>query len=148
MGQDGAMSRRRSPIVLVVSVTLVASWAACMVVPPVLLLRSREAWLVELRRDDAQADWDAFRRDMRAESGRDGPVSGPVKRKEPRSAEPPLLVWLRDYVSLAIGAWVLFGSVLFAFLGLAILGLLPQDQPRSGGDREEEHQGDGQHAQQ
>lgn len=131
-----------------VFVTLVVAWGACMVVPPVLLLRNREAWLAELRRDDAQADWDAFRRDMRAESGRDGPVSGPVKRKEPRSAEPPLLVWLRDYVALAIGAWVLFGSVLFAFLGLAILGLLPQDQPRNGGDREEEHQGDGEHAQQ
>jgi hypothetical protein len=148
MGQDGSMPARRPSVVSVVLVTLVVAWGACMVVPPVLLLRNREAWLAELRRDDAQADWDAFRRDMRAESGRDGPVSGPVKRKEPRSAEPPLLVWLRDYVALAIGAWVLFGSVLFAFLGLAILGLLPQDQPRGGGDREEEHQGDGEHAQQ
>lgn len=142
------MAPRRSPIVSAIFVTLVAAWLACMVGPPVVLLRAREAWLAELRSDDVQADWDAFRRDMRAQSGRDGPVSGPVKRKEPRSAEPPLLVWLRDYVALAIVAWVLFGSVLFAFLGLAILGLLSQDQPRSSGDREEEHQGDGEHAQQ
>lgn len=142
------MPPRRSTVVSTVFAVLVASWAACMVGPPVLLVRAREAWLADLRREGVQADWDAFRRDMRAESGRDGPVLGPVKRKEPRSEEPPLLVWLRDYVTLAIVAWVTFGSVLFAFLGLVILGLLPQDQPRHGGDREKENHGDGEHAQQ
>jgi len=70
-----------------------------------------------LEQPAVQDDWDAFRRDMRGQSGRDAAVTGPVKRKEPKSAEPPLLVWLRDYMALAIVAWVLFGSVLFAFLG-------------------------------
>jgi hypothetical protein len=142
------MVSRPQTLVSLARGALLAVWLACMVVPPLILLRAREAWLVDLRRDDVQADWDAFRRDMRAQSGHDGPVSGPVKRKEPRSAEPPLLVWLRDHVVLAIVAWVLFGSVLCGFLALAILGLLSQDQPGYGGHREEQHEGDGEHAQQ
>jgi hypothetical protein len=119
-----------------------------MIVPPVCLLRARDGWLEALRQPAVQEDWDEFRRDMRAQSGRDAPVAGPVKRKEPRSPEPPLLVWLRDHLALAIVAWMLFGSVLFAFLGGAILGLLAQDQPRRRGDHEKQHAGDGEHAQQ
>lgn len=127
---------------------MVAAWLACMVVPPVLLFRARDAWLADLARPGVQEDWDAFRSDMRAQSGSDGPVTGPVKRKVPRSAEPPLLVWLRDYPVLAVVAWVLFGSVVCGFLGLAIVGLLAENQSRGRRDDHKEHGGDGEHAQQ
>lgn len=139
------MAARSSPLVAPVFVALAAAWLACMILPPLWLLRSRADWLQALQQPAVQADWDEFRRDMRAQSGRDAPVTGPVKRKEPKSPEPPLLVWLRDYVALAIVAWVLFGSVLFTFLGAAILGLLPQDQPGRRGDGEKQHERDGEH---
>lgn len=142
------MAARSSPVVAAAFIAVVAAWLACMVGPPVLLLRARSGWIESLRQPQVQEDWDEFRRDMRAQSGRDAPVSGPVKRKEPKSAEPPLLVWLRDYVVLAIVAWVLFGTVLFAFVGGAILGLLAQNQSRRGRDGEKQHDGDGEHAQQ
>ena len=67
-----------------------------------------------------QAEWDRFREAMRQES--DG--SGPVKRKVPKSAEPPLKVWLRDYFELAISAWVVFGSVVFLVTGVLARGAL------------------------
>jgi hypothetical protein len=67
-----------------------------------------------------QADWEGFREDMRAQSGR----SGPVQHKVPRSAEPPELVWLRDYPALAVIAWVTFAGVLGGFLALVVAGIV------------------------
>ena len=107
------MPQRRSPLVSVGLAVLVAAWLAALVVPPVALLRVRGGWLQQLEGPEAQEQWDAFRRDMRRQSGREGPV----QRKVPRSDEPPLRVWLRDYVWLGVAAWVLFGGV----LGLALL---------------------------
>ncbi len=108
---------------------LAVAWLAFMAVPPALLLEVRSAWLDQLARPAVQDDWDAFRRDMAAQSGRDVPVTGPVQRKVPRSAEPPLRVWLRDHVGLAIAAWILFGSVLFGFVAATTIGLLAEDRP-------------------
>ena len=69
--------------------------AAVMAGPPWAFLRWRETRLVALSTPEVQADWDAFRAQMRRESGRDGPV----QRKVPKSAEPPELVWLRRYLT-------------------------------------------------
>jgi|GEM_PF-485667 len=136
---------------------VVAVWFGLLAVPPLILLRHRDAWLERLERPAVQADWDAFRDDMRRQSGRDGPVTGPVQRKVPKSAEPPALVWLRDHVGLAIVAWLLFGGVLGGFFCLLVAGAatarrprpasLPQDQPRRDRDHQEEHDGDGEHTQ-
>lgn len=87
---------------------MAAAWIALVVVPPVALLRVRAGWLQRLEQPEAQAQWDAFRADMQRQSGRDGPV----QRKVPRSVEPPLRVWLRDYVWMGIAAWVLFGGII------------------------------------
>ena len=142
MGQDGSMHAPRRPVKRVVPAALLIIWLACMAGPPLLLMRERSGWLERLDRPGVQEDWDEFRRDMRSQSGRDAPVTGPVQRKVPRSDEPPLRVWLRDHVGLAIAAWVLFGSVLFAFFAAVVVGLLSEDQPRRGGDSQEEQNGD------
>ena len=137
-----------------IATALVAgAWLALLVVPPVLLLRDREQWLERLAGPAAQADWDEFRADMRRQSGRDGPV----QRKVPKSAEPPARVWLRDYVGLAIVAWVLFVGVLGGFFCLLAAGAiasrgpsgasLAQDQLRRQRDHEKQHDGDGEHTQ-
>jgi hypothetical protein len=136
---------------------LAAAWLALLAVPPLLLLRERGAWLERLERPAAQADWDAFRADMRRQSGRDGPVAGPVQRKVPKSAEPPALVWLRDHVGLAIAAWVLFAGVLGGFFCLLVAGAvaargsrpasLAEDQLRGERHDQEQHDGDDEHTQ-
>ena len=127
---------------------LVAAWLAVIAIPPVVLLQLRTSWLEALDRPAVQADWDAFRRDMRAQSGRDTPVTGPVQRKVPKSEEPPLKVWLREYVGLAVAAWVLFGSVLFGFFAALIAGLFAENQPRGGCDSQKDQKRDGEDAQQ
>ena len=99
---------------------VVAIWLAALIVPPVMLLRVRADWLEQLDRPEAQSNWDAFRRDMRQQSDREGPV----QRKVPKSAEPPARVWLRDYFRLAVVAWVLFVGVLGGFFSLLVAGVL------------------------
>lgn len=148
MGQNGHMKHFPGSTKTTLVAILVAGWLAVIAIPPVVLLQVRSGWLEALDRPALQADWDAFRRDMRAQSGRDAPVTGPVQRKVPRSVEPPLKVWLREYVGLAIAAWVLFGTVLFGFFAALIAGLFAQNQPRSGCDTQKDHKRDGEDAQQ
>jgi len=88
--------------------------------PPTLILRARSGWIEQLQSPEAQATWDVFRDEMRQQAGREGPV----QRKVPKSAEPPLLVWLRDYLWLAIGAWALFSSVLCFFTSVLVMGVV------------------------
>lgn len=112
-------------------VPLIAIWLAFVSLPPLGLLAARERLLAWQSSPTSQVEWDTFREAMQAESrGR-----GPVKRKVPKSPEPPLKVWLRDYFPLAIAAWVLFGSVLFFVTGFLIIGAAattpsPADHPR------------------
>jgi hypothetical protein len=132
-------------------VAAAAVWLALLVGPPAWLLRCRGEWLARLDRPEAQAQWDEFRDAMRGQTGREGPV----QRKVPKSAEPPLRVWLRDYAWLAIAAWVVLGGTLGLFTGLFAFGALAprggppsaaQDQPRRRRDDEEQDDGDAEDA--
>jgi len=114
------MVRRESNLRTAAIGAVAAVWLAAVIVPPVMLLRARADWLQQLDRPEAQAEWDEFRRDMRQQSGRDGPV----QRKVPKSAEPPARVWLRDYFRLAVVAWVLFAGVLGGVFSLFVVGVL------------------------
>lgn len=136
-------SSRRSPAL---TAAVIAAWLALVAGPPTALLVWRGQRLATLESPEAQANWDAFRADMRRQSGRDGPV----QRKIPKSAEPPELVWLRDHVPLAVIAWVTLGGVLGGFLALLALGVArgrsaTEDQPAREGDDEKQHQRDAQH---
>lgn len=129
---------------LIVAVVL-ASWLATVVMPPVCLYAWRERRLAEISTPEAQRQWDAFRDDVR----RQDRTPGPVKRKVPRSVEPPELVWLRDYALLAATAWVVLAGVLGGMLGAMVVGVArsaAQQQPARDGDHEEQHHGDGEHA--
>lgn len=112
--------RRSSFLRTITPAAVLAVWLAALILPPVCLLRAREGWLQRWDRPETQSQWDEFRRDMRQQSGRDGPV----QRKVPKSAEPPARVWLRDYFRLAVVAWVLFVGVLGGFFTLLVAGVL------------------------
>lgn len=103
-----------------------ACWVALVTLPPVAFLRWREVRLVELSGGDAQAAWDRFRADMRAQA--EG--QGPVRRKVPRSPEPPELVWLRDYPAAVVAAWVVFVGLLGFVIGLLLRGAMRVAGPR------------------
>jgi hypothetical protein len=119
-----AMVRRRAWLREFATVAVVGAWLAALVLPPVMLMRARTGWLEHLDQPAAQAEWDEFRRDMRRQSGRDGPV----QRKVPKSVEPPARVWLRDYFQLAVVAWVLFVGVLGGFFCMLVAGVLRRDR--------------------
>jgi len=108
------------PLATLVLVVFAAAWLTLVVVPPVLLLGWRDARLAEVSVPEAQDAWDRFRADMREQSG----DRGPVRRKVPRSPEPPERIWLRDYPLTAAAAWVLFVGLLGAAVGLMLRGAL------------------------
>lgn len=128
-----------------------AIWLALLVGPPAYLLCWRSEWLARVDRPEAQAQWDEFRDAMRSQTGREGPV----QRKLPRSVEPPLRVWLRDYAWLAIAAWVVLGGTLGLFTALFAFGAMApggspasaaQDQPRRRRNGDEQDDGDAEDA--
>jgi len=115
---------RRLPRLLLGAFT--GAWLALVAVPPVVFMGWRDARLDELSAAPAQADWDRFRADMQAESGE----RGPVRRKVPRSLEPPERIWLRDYPLVVVAAWVIFVGLLGAVIGLMLRGAMrPRPRP-------------------
>jgi hypothetical protein len=108
-----------------VVVVVVAAWLAAVMLPPVGLSIWRNQRLAELSKPGVQAQWDSFREAMRKESGTDGPV----QRKVPKSAEPPELVWLRDFFLLAVVAWVALVGVLGGFVAMLVLGVSGSPKP-------------------
>lgn len=105
------------------------AWLVAVLAPPAGLAWWRAGRLAQLADPAVQAEWDAFRDAMRRESDR----SGPVQRKVPRSAEPPELVWLRDYFWLAVAAWVVLGGTLGGFLAVVVLGVAGGRRPTGPG---------------
>ena len=112
-------SKPRSLMLQSLPVCLFVGWVLLMVLPPFALWMLRSSWLEDLDSPNVQAEWNEFRDDMKKQSDR----SGPVQHKVPKSSEPPLRVWLRDYFGLAVTAWAVLASVLYGFFGLAILGV-------------------------
>jgi hypothetical protein len=89
--------------------------------------------LVKARRDvvrvygtpAAQVEWDTWRTD--AKKMAEHPA--PVKRREPKSAEPPALVLMRDHFASCLGLAVLLSSVLFGTFMFFIRGALAASKP-------------------
>jgi hypothetical protein len=116
--------RRR--LAATVAIVLVAAWVALVALPPVAFLRWREARLEALSAPTVQREWDRFRDDMRE----DAEGRGPVRRKVPRSAEPPEKVWLRDYPGVVVAAWVIFVGLLGGVTGILLRGAASTPAPR------------------
>jgi len=76
---------------------------------------------------EAQAEWDAWREDAKqlAED------SGPVKRRFPKSAQPPALVLMRDHFVACLGLALVLSTVLCGTLMLFVRGALTTRNPSS-----------------
>jgi len=79
---------------------------------------------------EAQAEWNTWREDAKqlAED------TGPVKRRFPKSAQPPALVLMRDHFAVCLGLALVLSTVLFGTLMLLVRGAM-KDATRVGRDR-------------
>jgi hypothetical protein len=80
--------------------------------------------------ESAQTEWDDWRTAAKEMSSGDGPV----KRREPKSPEPPALVLMRDHFAACLGLAVLLSTVLFGtfvfFLRGALASARQEPRPR------------------
>ncbi|HEY2893221.1 MAG TPA: hypothetical protein VGJ16_03385 [Pirellulales bacterium] len=91
------------------------------------LTRLRESALRELDTPEARQQWTAWR-----EAAPNQAEQGPVRRQPPRSAEPPELVLLRDYFAVVLTGSLLFCSLLFAAIALAVRGVFSKPESQIG----------------
>jgi hypothetical protein len=91
------------------------------------LVRLRESALRELDTPEAREQWTAWR-----EAAPNQAEQGPVRRQPPRSAEPPELVLLRDYFGVVLTGSLLFSSLLFAAIAMAVRGVFSKPESQTG----------------
>jgi len=147
------MRKTVDPLTTTLLAALGLVWLVLLVAPPAVLLVARQRWLTSVEGAESQMQWDRFRAAMREQAG----PQGPVQHKVPKSPEPPLRVWLRDYVWLAVAAWLVLGGTLGLATGLLVVGavagrrrdgrrLPSEDQPGRERDHEEQHERDAENA--
>jgi hypothetical protein len=84
-----------------------------------LVLHVRSTTLRDMDTPEARAQWQEWR-----QSSPNQDTTGPVRRRPPSSAEPPALVLVRDYFAMVMAGSILFSSLLFAAIMLAVRGVL------------------------
>lgn len=99
-------------------------WLGCYLVFAGLVVGSlwyARAWaLAELDRPAARAEWQRWQQE---ESQRAAESASPVARRIPKSAEPPVLVILRDSFAGVVVSCLVIGSFLFGFLVIVVRGV-------------------------
>ncbi len=90
------------------------------------LLYGRQQALAVYGTAQEQTNWDAWREG--ATKMADEP--GPVKRRAPKSAEPPALVLMRDYFIACAALSLVLSSVLFGTFMFFIRGAIHSPGPR------------------
>jgi hypothetical protein len=99
-----------------------------MIVAIVWWLRSARDWaLAELATPESIRQWETWRGDVRQQDEQ----AGPVRRRVPKSAEPPALVLMRDYFAVSLVGAVLFMTLLYWVIAWFVRGIL---QSRGIGD--------------
>lgn len=84
------------------------------------LFYARQQALETYASEAAQGEWNAWREDAKNMAL----GAGPVKRREPRSTEPPALVLMRDHFAVCLGLALVLSSVLFATTMFFVRGAL------------------------
>lgn len=92
-----------------------------------LLFVARQHALTSDSSDASHENW----RDWRAEAQRQQDGTGPVRRRVPKSSEPPSLVLLRDHFATSLAILVVLSSALFFTIAIMVRGVLvgPSFQP-------------------
>jgi hypothetical protein len=97
----------------------VAAYLITLSVIVALVIQVRHTTLRDMDTPEARAQWQAWR-----EAEPNQASDGPVRRRPPSTLEPPELLLMRDHFAVVMSAAVLFGSLLFAAILLAVRGVL------------------------
>lgn len=84
---------------------------------------TRSKTIAEYSSAQAQADWNKWRDEATTQTN-----DGTVVRRQPKSLEPPALVLMRDHFTVVVVAGVVFGSMLFLMLAVAVHGTLAKPE--------------------
>jgi hypothetical protein len=84
------------------------------------LIAARKWALAELATPESIRQWEAWREDVRQQDQR----PSPVRRRVPKSAEPPALVLMRDYFAVSLVGAVLFMTLLYWVIAWFAYGIL------------------------
>ena len=84
------------------------------------MIWARRSTVAQLSSPKSISDWQAWREDVREQQQLH---SGPVKRRVPKSDEPPALTLLRDYFTVMMVGALLFSSMLYWVLAWFITGI-------------------------
>ncbi len=84
------------------------------------LAYGRRQALATFGTDSAQNEWDTWRADAKDMAM----GAGPVKRREPKSQEPPALVLMRDHIVACLALALLLSTVLFGTFMFFVRGAL------------------------
>jgi hypothetical protein len=114
MTNDAKQTNRSRRIVLV-------AWILTMAASFLLLWIARGQIIATYSQPQAQADWQRWQAE---EAARQADPSSPVRRRPPRSAEPPPLVLMRDSFPAVAATLLVVVSVCFAFAVLSLGGLV------------------------
>lgn len=118
----GTPSKNRRHRVIAFWMLTAAVWAGCCLLGMLGLSQARRFAVSGQGSPAAQRDWDEWR----AEAARQAGGQGPVRRREPKSDEPPTVVLLRDYYGLCTTALVIFSGVLSLTFSYLICGAIAQ----------------------
>jgi hypothetical protein len=84
------------------------------------LAYSRQQALAAYGTEEAQTEWDQWRSDAKDMAL----GAGPVKRREPKSLQPPALVLMRDHFAVCLVLALLLSTVLFGTFMFFVRGAL------------------------
>lgn len=121
--KTGRRAPRRALAVILVG------WFVLMLILIGGMFYARQRTLIAMSTPEAQAEWDAWR-----ESEVNKRDDLPVKRRPPKSVEPPALVLMRDHFPVLLGAAIVFGSLLYGALAFAVRGSLQTGRDTRGAD--------------
>ena len=95
------------------------AWLATLAVVVWMLTLARQRVIATLGSPEAQADWQRWREE---EAARQADPGAPVRRRMPKSLEPPALVLMRDHFPAIVAMSLLVTSVCFGFAVLTFRG--------------------------
>lgn len=101
------------------------------------MLKVRETTLATMGTPEARAEWKAWR-----ESEPNQRKDLPVSRRPPKSSEPPSLVLMRDHFPVVMSAAVVFSSLLFAAMSIALRGAFARNLQMEGSNSPQRTQRD------
>jgi hypothetical protein len=103
-----------------IDLVCLALWIALVAAVVGGLFYARSRVMAAYGTDQAQAEWETWREDAKSQA--EG--KGPVKRRVPKSAEPPALVLMRDYFAVCVVIAVALSSILLGTLIFLVRGAL------------------------